>query len=61
MKLDWKFPVAALAAAGMWLVALLWTAAHRDASLDDHERRIAKLGNNHGYAGPIVRRKQTLG
>jgi len=31
--------VAALAAAGMWLSALLWISrAHRDASLDDHER-----------------------
>jgi hypothetical protein len=43
INLDWKIPIASIVAAAGTVIFCLWILAHRDASLDDHGRRIVLL------------------
>ena len=62
LRLDWRIPVASIAAAGFAvtcsLATVVWMTAHRDASLDDHERRLSRMEASMSETGRAVTEMQ---
>lgn len=51
---DWKTFVGAAAAVAGTVVGAVWLAGHRDATIDDHEKRIARLETSSTDQGKAI-------